>query len=256
MANYIYTFSPISPDFIESQLGLAAGTIQVNSTAGLITIISSVSLSVDQTTKLNALVRAGKIPSVLPPVIFPDGSLQSSSANASPMKFRPAGRYHVNQYAAGTITNVALVTNTLYAIPFYVADPKTIIQMAIQVTTSKSGNARLGIYSNGVGTYPDGLLLDAGVVATGTNGLKELTGLSAALSGNSLYWLALVCSTNPSISGNDAQDNFPLLGFDGALNVVPSSSYQVAFTYAALPTPFPAGAAMVNADRIKIALMW
>ena len=177
--------------------------------------------------------------------------------NASQSKFRPSGRYHTNQFIAGTAVNLALAGNQLYAVPFFMADGHTILKMAVHCTTAKAGSAaRLGIYADNGSAYPGALVLDAGTVATIATGLKESTGLTSVLASNSLYWLVVVSNSNPSVAAVNSPDAFPLLGYDGALNIIPFNSYQVAFAYAALPAAFPAGAAAVNTDRAKIALQW
>ena len=168
-------------------------------------------------------------------------------------RFLRAGRYHI--FPAGTNTTRALTANQLYATPFFTPVARTVTKIAIHVTTLGSGaNARLGIYADDGTVYPGSLVADCGVVSMASTGLKEITGLNITLNANTLYWLCLVPSVAATISAVTAGAHWSLLGYGTALNVVGAAYWRVAFTYAALPATFPAGAAAQTAAVPKVAI--
>jgi hypothetical protein len=88
-----------------------------------------------------------------------------------------------------------------------------------------------------------------------TTGMKEITGLNISLSANTLYWLVLVCNVAATVAAFAVVYLNALLGYPTtALNTVGFASYYVAFTYAALPTPYPGSATLNNAAFPKIAV--
>lgn len=169
--------------------------------------------------------------------------------------YRLASRYHTSfPDSNGTL---ALTTGRLYAIPFMVADTKTITRIAIHVTTlGSSASARLGIYQDNGSIYPGNLVSDCGVVAMTATGMKEITGLSIALTANTLYWLVLVCNVAATVAAFAVVYLNALLGYPTtALNTVGFSSYYVAQAYGALPTPsYPGSATPNNAAAPKVAV--
>ncbi len=168
-------------------------------------------------------------------------------------RFLRATRYHI--WPAGTNTTIALTANTLNAVAFITPVARTITRMAIQVTTLSAGNARLGIYIDDGSVYPESLLLDAGTVDTGSTGIKEITGLNTSLLANTLYWFVLVTNATPTISAVTAGTAWQPLGYTStALNVVGAGYWQVSFSYAALPNPFPSGATTTANHLPKIAV--
>ena len=172
----------------------------------------------------------------------------------APLRYRLAGRYHsCFPDSNGTL---ALTINRLYAVPFYVVQALITTRIAIHVTTlGSSANCRLGIYQDNGSIYPGTRISDCGTVAMTSTGIKEITGLNISFAANTLYWLSCVCNVAATISAFTVVYVNALLGFPTtALNTVGFSSYYVAFTYAALPTPYPVSATLNNAAFPKIAL--
>jgi D-serine deaminase-like pyridoxal phosphate-dependent protein len=134
----------------------------------------------------------------------------------------------------GGTGTLQFAANRLYPMPIFVGAGGTATKVGIEVTTNVSGNARLGIYNNDPArNLPGTLLVDAGVVATGTTGTKEIT-ISQVLQSNTWYWTAVVSDATATVR---AVANTGAL-FAGFLNPAsPSSSIYLyrAFTYAALP---------------------
>lgn len=148
----------------------------------------------------------------------------------------------------------AVTANTLYAIPIFISRTLTVDAIAIQVETlSAAAAVRLGIYADGTNLYPGALVLDCSTVSVATTGIKSATINQQLTKG--IYWLALVSNGNPNISSTHPT-LFPL-GYS-ATDFTPTGQQQgwsVAFSYAALPTPFPSGGALLgSADRYNILL--
>lgn len=139
--------------------------------------------------------------------------------------------------------------NTLRAFPLYVPRAVTLDQIAAEVTTAvASSEMRLGIYNKGVNLYPGSLLLDAGAVATTSTEIKAIS-IGQALSPG-LYWVVAVASAAISLRGMGS-----FVGPMGLLSTnlgTPNCGWTVAFTYAALPDPFPAAAAQYPAHAAVV----
>jgi len=138
----------------------------------------------------------------------------------------------------------AITANYISAIPIYIPAPCEVASIGISVTTLSAGSVRLGIYEDKGEDllYPGKLVIDAGTVNVGTTGNKSVAvkqGLSRGLK-----WLALVGNSTPEIRRIQA-GGWAALGFDET-GVTPYHYYRPAFTYAALPNPFPASATALS----------
>lgn len=138
----------------------------------------------------------------------------------------------------------AIAANTLYAVPLYVLRDMSFSAFTVQVTNlAADASARLGVYNDGTNLYPGTLVSDLGVVSVATTGLKTITPGSPIALTKGLYWLAVVSDGTPSLGGWNPAIT-PLGGTDTTdINY----GWNVAFTYAALPTPFTAGGSVSNA---------
>jgi len=181
--------------------------------------------------------------------------------NSSLFRYRRAGRYYSSSFN-GYNDNIYIDANMIFAIPFAVVDAITVTRMAIHVTSAYAGSARLGIYSDDGNLYPSALVIDAGTVDVSTTGLKEIVSMSTGLSAGSLYWLVIVSDTTPYMASIISSSIWSLLGFEPtSLNDMGYYMWTVAFTFAALPATFPAGALPQNdqgtfVEQPKIGVMW
>jgi hypothetical protein len=166
------------------------------------------------------------------PIIIPIEEIMSIT------KYRKVGRYHFS-FLAGSTTNLAITANSLYAYPFVVPESQTFDRIAIKVQTLSAGNVRLGIYSDNGTVYPGALLVDAGEVDVGATGVKSLTINQTLTAG--LYWLVLVGNSTPTLTGVVSGYSYSCIG-SSDLTAASNMYWLAGFPYAALPTPFPAGA--------------
>lgn len=160
------------------------------------------------------------------------------------LETRRTGEYLLPLGVVGTASAITVTVNTLYATPFIVARDMTIDRLAIHIFNNVgSGNARLGIYKEGINLYPGDLLLNAGTVSLATDGVKAITISQALVKG--LYWMAFVADTSVPIRSTSSgainiginASNFDIVNYGG---------WTVAHTYGALPDPFTAGGALVR----------
>jgi hypothetical protein len=155
--------------------------------------------------------------------------------------YRRTSRYHYPlPYTPGS--TAAFIANFLNATPFVVAFPITITRIGLEVTTLGAGLARLGIYNPGANLYPGSLLSDCGTIDVSTTGAKEVTGLNIAISTPGVYWLALVSNIGFTMKGYAVSVGYCPLGSPAPTPGNLTGEWGKAFSYAALPTPFPAGA--------------
>jgi len=154
---------------------------------------------------------------------------------------------------AGGATNIIVTANTLYAAPLWVPNLSYLTMIAINVgALVAASNARLGIYKDSAG-YPGALVSDIGTVSTATTGLKKLVPAAAIKLVPGVYWPAVVFSHGPTVDGVSQTSNIlPVLGLTSNSDTNNYAGISVAFTYAALPDPFTAGGAPVNATFTRI----
>lgn len=86
--------------------------------------------------------------------------------------------------------------NAMFLRPFVLTDAATLIAMAFELTSSTAtAVARLGIYASNASLLPDARIVDFGTFTADTIGLRAVTGLSQALSADTLYWAAICAQT-------------------------------------------------------------
>lgn len=119
------------------------------------------------------------------------------AAAAGGSGFAPVVKPRAGQYVqAGAIdvirSSKAATLNAMYLRPFVLTDAATLVAMAFELTNSTVGAvARLGIYASDSDLLPDARIVDFGQFTADTSGLRAVTGLSQALSANTLYWAAI-----------------------------------------------------------------
>lgn len=151
--------------------------------------------------------------------------------------FYPAGSLSAHT----TALTVTSPLDTLFAMPFYVSEPVEIDALALHVSTSASGNIRLGVYEDGSNLYPSRLLFDAGTVSTFGTGLKTLAFEPRTLR-RGVNWIACVSDNSGSAIHRVREDGvgWPILGHASASAFY--IGWSVSFTYALLPGTYPIGA--------------
>lgn len=145
------------------------------------------------------------------------------------------GRLYDGYMGQHDATNEALVVNTLYTVPFIVAETNTFDRFSFEVgVTGTATSARVGIY-NMSGGIPTTLLLDCGTAAVNSTGQKDVT-ISQSIDAG-VYGVTIV--TNGTVS---------VYGFDGTKTHQPAHSigydlvgsgafgcYTASHTFGALP---------------------
>ena len=179
-------------------------------------------------------------------------SILDTAVGAAPPWRKRKGATENRWYAAGMVNATVLTTgaptaNFLRALPL-ITGRATLDRIAINVTTGTAGLIRLGIYNDDGNLYPSSLVLDAGEVSTGTAGVKTLTINQTLAPG--LYWLALVNNAASTIRALALGGCMAILGLDATLSTAPGVGWSAAFTYAALPASFPAGASVLTATPV------
>jgi hypothetical protein len=153
-------------------------------------------------------------------------------------------------YAAGEIgqtnTTAVFTQNILYAVPFLSGQNTQINGIGYRNEDVTASNVRLGIYTitSLTNFYPNTLVAASAVIPTGSAaGFKSDTTFVANLQSNSLYWAVAVCSaTLNQWRVSVRADTYGVLGHPVSAVAV-DNHITVAFTYAALPSTFPSGAA-------------
>ena len=151
-------------------------------------------------------------------------------------------------------TDWAISANTLYASPLYLARNITIDRIAINVSAAGAAGTkgRLGVYKTGTNLYPGALVIDGGEVAV--DAIAVVAAIIDQALTEGLYFCVLVSNGTPTIK--TLYSTWAAMGVLAADLIGPNGAWNKAFTYAALPDPFPAGATFLNhtpviAPRIK-----
>jgi len=163
-----------------------------------------------------------------------------------------SGRFYDSRIQSA-FTTFTLTVNTLYAVPFYVPVATTYTTLAVEVTTLSVGKSvRLGIYNDSTGV-PGSLVLDAGTISTTTTGAKTIT-ISQLLAAG-WYWLAAVCDSSVPVLRALSQTNaLPAMGYTSGTDTTNHVGFSVAFTFAALPSTFTGGGAVMTTAAPRIML--
>ena len=153
------------------------------------------------------------------------------------------GEYLGYPFSRGS-TDWAISANVLYASPLYIARNLTIDRIAINVAVAAVAGkkGRLGIYKTGTNLYPGALVVDGGEVAVDAIAVVAATINQALTEG--IYFMALVSNGTPTIK--TLYSTWAAMGVLSTDLLSPNGAWNVAFTYAALPDPFTAGATFLN----------
>jgi hypothetical protein len=159
-----------------------------------------------------------------------------------------ATSYPANMANCSALGTGSFTLNTLYALPFIAPmRPANVDQIDLEVTSGATGNGRLGIYKNkNEGSiYPGALAYRSSSLALSNAIISAVP--TKTLTPGELYWLAICLSATNTLRAFGQIASLPTLGMLRT-GVVWNTGISVAFTYAALPDPFPAsGAHMTNA---------
>lgn len=159
----------------------------------------------------------------------------------------PYEAWHTAPTTGTALTTGALTANRLYAIPVPFVEKSLLDQIAINVTATGTGNARLGVYEDDNG-YPGKLLLDAGEVSIASTGVRAATIAHVLAPGRK--WLVVVSSGAPTVRSFAVASLINQLGYGSALGTAGILGFYVAFTYAALPAAFPGSPTLITAVPI------
>jgi hypothetical protein len=160
-------------------------------------------------------------------------------------------RWYTSMLTAENGSTGIPAANVLRVTPFIPSRNMTVDRIAALVTSGVTGNARLGIYSDDGNLYPSARLVDSGSLSTSVATVIVAT-VSVALTGGQLYWLAHVHNTASVQWQNSQSSAMPsILGLDNALTRgAVGVGWAATFTFAALPTPYPASAPVLAANAL------
>jgi hypothetical protein len=153
-------------------------------------------------------------------------------------RYYPAGKMGGAAFATAT----APTANVLRAYPVVFTRDMLFESIGNWITSSLTGNQRFGLYADDGDLYPGALLYGSDAVGNGTN-FRGATGLTVPVTGGDLYWVAFVGSVAPTVVYLSGADMWGLLGMAAAAATYTHSvGWSHAFTFAALPGPFPTSA--------------
>jgi len=164
-----------------------------------------------------------------------------------------AGGFGERWHVAGAITHQAdgfgstsLPIDTLHTIPFVSPRGGTLDRIGFSVATGGGAGsvARAGIYqaTSDTDPYPSARIVDGGEFVTTSTGVKAAT-ISVVLEPDILYWAVLLGGVAaPTVTNffSTTWAGMSVLGMASTF-ATPHLSFTRLFTYAALPSTFPAG---------------
>jgi hypothetical protein len=162
-------------------------------------------------------------------------------------------RYPAGGIDATAITTGASVSNVLRVLPFIPPEDMTADKISCYVSTLQVGKIRLGAWANGTNLYPGARLADSGELDTGSAGIKDAT-ISVVMIKGILYWIGY-CSnaaTPPTFRALAVGSLIPILGLLNNATPTWGVGWTVAFTYAALPDPYPVSATILAGGTMPI----
>ena len=148
----------------------------------------------------------------------------------------------------GELLAGSTLIDLLKAAPMYIPDLHTYTQITAEVTAAAGAGAiRLGIYADNGAMYPGALILDAGTIDSNSVAIQSIA-ISQSLPCG-WVWLAMVpnISVSMRLLAPTSHVSSAVLGYaSAAASSTTVGGVSVAFTYAALPNPFTAGATLVS----------
>lgn len=153
---------------------------------------------------------------------------------------------------ANSVANFVPILNRLYAFPVVLDRNATVLSLAAMVTASAAAsNLRMGLYQDDGNGWPGALVVDPGVIASTTTGIKNKA-VNHALVAGTRYWLVMVAQGGtPTVTGHTPINNIPWSAF----NIIPYGLFKDGVS-GALPTPFgtPTNASSTTNSVPRIAL--
>ena len=151
------------------------------------------------------------------------------------------GHYYLG-WPVKTIDTYSPIASVLYALLLFFTRPVTIDRIAIDVTNYSVGDkVRMGVYNDNGSAYPGALLSDEGEATITGNGILAIS-ISPALAIPAGYvWFVSNYNTRPN--GCRRFNGTPLGLYQDDANLFGSfdSNIDKAYTYGALPDPYPSG---------------
>lgn len=135
----------------------------------------------------------------------------------------PDERYYVAGYSGGTLT--VHTNGALVLVPLLMPFRARIDRIGVRVRAGAAGTGRIGIYNttSAINLRPAELVMDSGIIDLSTTGFKTAV-VDQLLKAATLYWVGIVTSDNPDLTGISAADLFPILGFDNTFDETNAAS--------------------------------
>jgi len=180
--------------------------------------------------------------------------------------YRPKG-VTLNRLLTGLSSGATLgttftgVADVIKAVPFIVEKVSTFDTIYAEVTTLlAAGRFRVGIYADDGNMYPGALIAgsDVAEMTTDATGVKTNTFVTPIILQPGLYWLVWVANTAGTAVYRALPTTaiMPLLGMISTMGATSQGTHWTgAFTYAALPATFPAGATINAAVTTPMVLV-
>jgi len=172
--------------------------------------------------------------------------------------------YVAGQAGSYAYSSANFVVNQLWAVPLWFPAGRTAAEIWIPCRTNGAFNVRVGMYActSDTNDYPGALLAAPAAidwsVAGGASPAVRVASISVNLSSASKVYLAAVADGAAAtyMIRNYAWD--PCMGVDATtfLGGPQPSAWLAAFVYAALPDPYPAGAAITNTAPPAVAVYY
>jgi hypothetical protein len=159
-----------------------------------------------------------------------------------------SGRYYSEPVL--TLTTMALASNTLYAIPFYVNAAQSFTKASVDITaTGTATSCELGYYANSSGA-PGSRVSDLGSISATGTGQIELTGLSIPLNPG-FYFLGVGCNGTVTMEAGGTGNSLSVYWLGMVSGTNGDVGLSVAWTYSAGNLPNPFGTATYTAGAAQ-----
>jgi hypothetical protein len=176
---------------------------------------------------------------------------QALSANVTiphSLNYFISGRYISSDTNQIAVSTVAISANTIRAYPIIISRSLTIDEFRIEITTGvASTTARVSIYADNGSTYP-GAIVSSSDVATYDSSVA--TTVANTPSSNitltpGLYWLGINSNGAPTLRAIQPSSMPAVIGRTSSLANTHGIGYSIAQAYGAMPSTFPASAAVI-----------
>lgn len=187
--------------------------------------------------------------------MFIDVINELSKRTMNDLKVNGATEWYGQNPFPGQPFNTNQPANTLRAYPWFIPYDVTLQELAIRVSGSLGANLNIALYTDTGSLYPDDIVAGTSFANVDVSALGEVVlGLAAPVELEAgLYWIVWNVDTTTGLAANNSTQMWQILPRqDTSTTGATVKGFSDAVAFAALPSPFGAGATEASYDPLQL----